>query len=622
MKNRGKLLDFLERQPYDCIIIKQNGCDTVNKEDKVRILAVAPYTGLARLFQDAAAQRENMTMCAYEADTVDAVPLVRSLALEDYDIIISRGYTCKIIQRECNRHVLDVGISVYDILRSIRIAQSYQGKFAIVGFHSIVHYAEILRDLLQYELNIVPVQSIEEIDIRLKELKEAGYTMIVGDVVTTMAAQRNDLQSILILTSRDSVDQVLDLALSLYQDQRSFVSERAFFQALISSDEDGLLVYDEAGQLIFSSPVSVFPDTRQLEAFTRKYISAVQENGTLRLVKTVGSVRLHMMGRQLDAEKTGLVVFRVKGVDRGTKDTGLVRYCNREDLEPIRQEVFHTLNPALRAARDAADQFRFFSRPVMVIGAAGSGKDTFARYLYSSHTECRAPIVVIDCVFATQKAWESLLQSDSSPLFDQKCVLYFKGIHKLTENQRVELLRFIRGTALEKRCQLIFSGTDALPLLPAQDPLVSEIVNVFQAQIISIPSLNDRREDIPNLAMLYLSELNGESMSEAVAFDAEALAVLQNYNWIDNLYQLRRVVREICVHARSAMIGKEETIRALKRVECQGGNQTAPAHELDGTLEEITRRAVQAVLIKENMNQTRAAKRLGISRSTLRRYMN
>lgn len=594
----------------------------MDKEDKVRILAVAPYTGLMRLFQDAAAQREDMEIDAYEADTVDAVPLVQSLSLDDYDIIISRGYTCKIIQTAFNRHVLDVGISVYDILRSIRIAQAYQGKFAIVGFHSIVHYAGILRDLLQYELNIFTVRTIEEIDTRLKELKAAGYTMIVGDVVTTTAAQRNDLQSILILTSRDSVNQVLDLACSLYQDQQSIISERAFFQSLVSADEDGLLVYDKSEKLIFSNPVSVFPDTRQLEAFTRKYIPTVQESGSLQLVKTMGSIRLHITGRVLPVGKAEAVIFRVKGLDRGTKDAGLVRYCNREDLEPIRQEVFHTLNPALKAARDAADSFRFFTRPVIVTGAAGSGKDTFVRYLYGSHTECHAPVVVIDCVFANQKAWESLLQDDASPLFDQKCVLYFKGLHMLSERQRVELLQFIRGTALEKRCQLIFSCTQALPLLPAQDPLICEIVNVLQAQIISIPTLNDRREDIPNLAMLYLSELNGESMSKAVAFDSESLTILQNYSWTDNLHQLRRVVREICLHAQSAMIGRDETVRALKRIECRPENQPAAADYLDGTLEEITRRAVQTVLIKENMNQTKAAKRLGISRSTLRRYMN
>ena len=67
------------------------------------------------------------------------------------------------IREACGRHVLDVGISIYDVLRTIRLAQNYNGRFAVVGFHSIIYYAIILKDILRYEFDIFTLKSTDEI---------------------------------------------------------------------------------------------------------------------------------------------------------------------------------------------------------------------------------------------------------------------------------------------------------------------------------------------------------------------------------------------------------------------------------------------------------------------------
>ena len=116
-----------------------------DSNNRVKILVIAPYIGLVKLFEEAAQKFDNIELTAYESDTTKAVSFIKTLSMNDYDIIISRGYTCKMIREACGRHVLDVGISIYDVLRTIRLAQNYNGRFAVVGFHSIIYYAIIRR---------------------------------------------------------------------------------------------------------------------------------------------------------------------------------------------------------------------------------------------------------------------------------------------------------------------------------------------------------------------------------------------------------------------------------------------------------------------------------------------
>lgn len=109
---------------------------------------------------------------------------------------------------------------------------------------------------------------------------------------------------------------------------------------------------------------------------------------------------------------------------------------------------------------------------------------------------------------------------------------------------------------------------------------------------------------------------------QAIAFEPEALALLQNFNWTDNLYQLRSVIQELILCSESSFITGEEVRMVLgkSKSESASSQEFLPV-SLEGTLDDITRRIIRQVLKEENMNQSSAAKRLGIGRSTLRRHL-
>ena len=122
--------------------------------EKVKILAVAPYEGIADIIREAAAERGDIDITVQTGDLYHGKKIAEELANKNYDVIVSRGGTAQLIHAAVETPVIDISVSVYDILRAIKLAENYSGRIAIAGFSGITENARILCDLLQYDIDI------------------------------------------------------------------------------------------------------------------------------------------------------------------------------------------------------------------------------------------------------------------------------------------------------------------------------------------------------------------------------------------------------------------------------------------------------------------------------------
>lgn len=136
---------------------------------------------------------------------------------------------------------------------------------------------------------------------------------------------------------------------------------------------------------------------------------------------------------------------------------------------------------------------------------------------------------------------------------------------------------------------------------------------------INVPSLAQRREDIPAFVNRMLPQLNTLLSKSVVGMEPDAMELMTRFDWPLNLVQLEKVLRQIMAAPVSFYISAEEVQAVLSNEERK---TTAASFDLSGTLEDIERRVIQQVLKEENMNQSAAAKRLGIGRSTLWRKIS
>ena len=125
---------------------------------------------------------------------------------------------------------------------------------------------------------------------------------------------------------------------------------------------------------------------------------------------------------------------------------------------------------------------------------------------------------------------------------------------------------------------------------------------------------------------LSLSHLNVDLPRQIVGAEPEALELLQHFQWPHNYTQFRRVIGELAVTASGPLITAENVRQALRKERHVGAfsphaeNAAVPLN-LNRTLDEINQDVALRVVEETGGNQTAAAKRLGISRTTLWRLL-
>jgi two-component system response regulator HydG len=135
---------------------------------------------------------------------------------------------------------------------------------------------------------------------------------------------------------------------------------------------------------------------------------------------------------------------------------------------------------------------------------------------------------------------------------------------------------------------------------------------------IQIPSLRERREDIPLLAQLFLRRFAAKNAKAIAGFTEEALDLLHTYAWPGNVRELENVVERAVVLSRSSMITPADLPETLV------GSDQAARHlviSIGTPLEEVEDRLIDETLRLTKGDKTLAAKLLGIATRTIYRRM-
>ena len=155
-----------------------------------RILAIAPYESMRNLIVNLCADRPEIQLTALVGDLEEGAKLVQTIPSEDYDIIISRGGTAEIIRTVTSIPVIDISLSSYDVLSTIRLVENYPGKSAIVAYPSISKMARLICGVLQSDIPVYTLDSAQHLHGLIQSLNAQGFSLIIGDAVTTAYAQR------------------------------------------------------------------------------------------------------------------------------------------------------------------------------------------------------------------------------------------------------------------------------------------------------------------------------------------------------------------------------------------------------------------------------------------------
>ena len=256
----------------------------------------------------------------------------------------------------------------------------------------------------------------------------------------------------------------------------------------------------------------------------------------------------------------------------------------------------------------------------MIHGEYGTGTEIIAQYIHLNGINKNSSMISFDCQHLTPSTWNNLVENPTSPLNGNGYTFFFRDVHQLSFNMQTILSDYIKDTAFASRCLLLASSPITLEEIVSKKDYDSNLYRQLAGGILHVPSLAERREDIPMLANLSLNYYNNHFGREIIGFDADALEYLKSCTFQLNLFQLQSVIKQLAVSSNSFYISLKELKYALN--ENNSGITYIQNLDLSKTLDEIEQDIINIVLAEEDMHQTKAAERLGISRSTLWRKLN
>ena len=589
------------------------------EQSKIRILGIAPYDGMRTAMERAAEAYPQIQLDAYTGDMDAGVSIVQRMPSNTYNCVISRGGTAALIRKVTDLPVVDINISVYDVLRTMKLAQNYTSLYAIVGFPSITEPAHTLCSLLGYDLDILTVHSADEVTNTLQRLQEGGYRMVVCDMVTHTVARQLGLDAFLITSGMESLHAAIDQALSIsewYNQQRW---EIMLLRRITQGQNGRAIVLHEDGSVFYSSPSD--PPPELLEQL-RVHLSEIPVSGTLKFYYTERDQLYSITAPVFVADEAKRYLFYCvpSRIPLHTNWAGL-RSMNRGECEYLFTNSFYSLSGAMGTLDTEIQSLAAVRQPVMISGEPGTGKEQIARYLYLHSQLVNKPMAVVNCALMNDKSWDFLLNHYSSPLNATGNTVYFQNLESIADARVPELLAAIKETGLARRVRLIFSCACR------EEEIVPDVLRKFTERLgcltLTLPPLRSRQDEIPSLASLYLSSLNLELGKQISGFEPRAIEMLRQYSWPTNYTQFKNILRTLASTSNGAyvtaaqvaeLLGRERTLR----------RHTELAHaevRSDRTLDEIITEVVQQAVAAHNGNRAAAARQLGISRTTLWRYL-
>lgn len=284
-------------------------------------------------------------------------------------------------------------------------------------------------------------------------------------------------------------------------------------------------------------------------------------------------------------------------------------------------------------------------RVALVRGATGTGKEPAAQALHAMSPVAAGPFVIANCSAITETLFESEMfghmkgsftgaTNDKKGLFEAAHggTLFLDEIGDLPIGMQSKLLRAIQqqeikpvgSTATKKISVRVVAATNRpLEEMMSAGTFRGDLYYRLSMVEIHVPELSERMEDFPYLARHFVAQFAEEFGKRVSGITPRAQALLARHGWPGNVRELENVIGSACMMAEGEIVDARDLPPAFQRQTGPVLVSTAPVSagvELL-SLELLSQRHARAILEHFDGNKSKAAKVLGVTRSTLYRLL-
>lgn len=250
------------------------------------------------------------------------------------------------------------------------------------------------------------------------------------------------------------------------------------------------------------------------------------------------------------------------------------------------QEIIGDAAPIQRI-KDTIDKVAPTEARVLITGENGVGKELVARWLHEKSNRASGPLVEVNCAAIPGELIESELFGHEKGSFTsaikqrigkfeqaQGGTLFLDEIGDMSLSAQAKVLRALQEAKITRVGGDKEISVDVRVIAATNKDLLKEVeeknfrldlYHRLSVILIHVPSLNERRDDIPLLTDKFLEDICADYGIAKKAIDKEALDELKNYNWSGNIRELRNVVERLVILSGKTIMGEDVVNNVVPR---------------------------------------------------------
>jgi DNA-binding NtrC family response regulator len=224
---------------------------------------------------------------------------------------------------------------------------------------------------------------------------------------------------------------------------------------------------------------------------------------------------------------------------------------------------------AINQIKEIIEKVAITDARVLITGANGTGKELVAHQLHQKSNRSQAPIIEVNCAAIPSELIESELFGHVKGAFTSAVkdragkfeaanggTIFLDEIGDMSLSAQAKVLRALQENLIQRvgadkdikvNTRVIAATNKDLKQEIANGTFREDLYHRLAVILIKVPSLNDRREDIPLLIEHFLNKITQEQGSVVRTFSPEAIQLLQEYDWTGNIRELRNVIERLII---------------------------------------------------------------------------
>ena len=620
-----------------------------------KVAILVPYQEMCEMTSPLLRQYSHLQLMTLEyIQTEQVAARVRELETAGCELLVARGAHARVV-RQCTRLPLveirvtaqELGMLMLDIKRELNVANP---RIGLIGFANMFCDTTPFDTLFGIELRTYMVNSSEALPAAVEQAQRDGCRAVVGGDIVCAQARTMGLTHRFIPSGLESIRTALEdasrVGYAIDLEKRNSAEMNTMldytFTGIMQIDRNALVRrinrngYDMLG--LIPGTVLDHELTELLPNLSRKALDDALQEGR--------EVYAFLLDVHQRAMVVNLAPIRVDGDIEGAILTFQAAQRIEEMNSELRRELYqrgyiarYTFDKVICESAQAKEIVRtarrisLYSAPVLLTGETGSGKGMMAQCIHNESLVHKNAYVWLDCSAWLPETLDTMLFGNYTTRKDtpacmaelaQGGTLYLSHVEALPAEVQYKLLNLVRGRFMHNgsnqpvaaNVRVIASTDINLTARVEKGEFRNDLYYALSVLSLELPPLRRRREDIPGWVSFYLQTWQ-EKYKRYVHLTQGAQKFLQEYDWPGNLNQLNSLCERVVLLTEKRSVDEVFLRKQLERV---------TPRMLPGTDKVVLYKDEKAVrlaalLKKHDGNREKVAAELGVSKTTLWRYI-